>query len=394
MVFGAVAGMLWANIDSHSYQLLLEHPLLVNPLVGEQRPDGLSVITLRFIINDMLMPFFFALAGKEILSATQNGGPFSNVRQAAIPVMAALGGMAAPAAIFVVGAAAWGQLDILHHGWAIPCATDVAFSFMVAKLVFGHGHPAIPFLLLLAIADDAGGLAILAIFYPVHESHLSWLFLSLAASLLGLVMRRRGVENFWWYLLGPGTLSWMGFQLAGVHPALGLLPILPTLPVHHPVVWHEVRMTAALEKFERWWHRPVQVILGLFAWANAGVELSSVGHSTWLVWGGLIIGKPLGIYLGTLFAATALGWGLPRGIRKRDLWVIGFAAGIGFTVSLFVATVAFPSGKLQDASKMGALFSITAAAPAILLGRLLRVKGKKPAVETSVSVNSNNDWSI
>ncbi len=111
------------------------------------------------------MVFFFALATKEIVEATLPGGPLASPRQAGVPLLAAVGGMAVPAAIYVLQATFDGRPDLMR-GWAIPCATDIAFSYLVARVIFPKAHPAIPFLLLLAIADDALGLILLAVFYP------------------------------------------------------------------------------------------------------------------------------------------------------------------------------------------------------------------------------------
>ncbi|WP_281408152.1 Na+/H+ antiporter NhaA [Rhizobium sp. P32RR-XVIII] len=120
--------------------------------------------------------------------------------------------------------------------------------------------------------------------------------------------------------------------------------------------------------------KPVQFVLMLFGFANAGVEFSVIGEVTWLVLASLLIGKPLGISIMGWFAAGRLGLGLPDGMRLADLPVMGCVASVGFTVALFVATVAFPSGAEQDAAKMGALFSFGAAIISLAIGRTLAVK--------------------
>ena len=119
---------------------------------------------------------------------------------------------------------------------------------------------------------------------------------------------------------------------------------------------------------------PVEIVLFFFGLLNAGVQFGAIGDATWLVLAGLLIGKPAGILLFGYFAAGPMGLGIPPGMRIMDLLVIGYVAAIGFTVSLFVASVAFPGGAVQDAAKMGALFSFGAAAPAFLAGKLLRVE--------------------
>jgi NhaA family Na+:H+ antiporter len=169
-------------------------------------------------------------------------------RKAVTPLIATAGGMLGPVAVYLGLAAVLGVYESVSRGWAIPTATDIAFSYLVGRMVFGAGHPAIRFLLLLAIADDAAGLIILAIFYPTGDLAPEWLLLSLGAAvtvfaLFNWLPRRldRGNQlrpnstwvrkhlSFWPYLVAA-ALSWFGFQEAGIHPALGLLPIVPTVP--------------------------------------------------------------------------------------------------------------------------------------------------------------------
>jgi len=377
LIAGAVVGLSWANLAPHGYEWLRDLSFLTfrPQLQAEAAGHG---VTLQYLVNDVLMAFFFALAGKEVWAAMLPGGALCERRRAALPVLCALGGMAGPALVFVAGGAFLGQLGEVGRGWAIPCATDIAFSYLIARLVFGKEHPATPFLLLLAIADDAFGLLIIALFYPQKQVTLSWLALSIAAVLMGLAMRRLKVKSFWWYLVFPGTLSWAGFELAGIHPALGFLPIIPTLPHARTgeamLVWGTSPRTDALDAFESAWKRPVEVILGFFGLLNAGVALSAFSAVTGLVLVALLAGKPAGIALSALVGRRFLGLHLPRGVGIRELLVLGCAAGIGFTVAFFVATVAFAPGPLQDAAKMGALASCLAALVAVVAAKLLGVR--------------------
>ncbi|MBW3599055.1 MAG: Na+/H+ antiporter NhaA, partial [Planctomycetes bacterium] len=121
--------------------------------------------TIHFLINDVLMALFFAIAGKEVWESLLPGGALSNPRKAMTPLLATAGGVLGPASLYAGGVLMLGQWDTLGRGWAVPCATDIAFSYLFARLIFGAGHPAIAFLLLLAIADEAAGLMILAVFY-------------------------------------------------------------------------------------------------------------------------------------------------------------------------------------------------------------------------------------
>ena len=345
MVLGTLIALIWANLDADSY-------------------DG-AVHALHFAVNDVGMVFFFGLAVKEIIEATAPGGALHSFKRAAVPVIAAVGGMVGPAAVYIAFAIMADAPELIR-GWAIPCATDIAFSYLVARFVFGPGHPAVPFLLLLAIADDAFGLLILAVLYPSGAVRPLWF-----ATLLGVawlvtwVLRRGGIRSFWPYLLLPGSLSWAGMYLGGLHPALALVPILPLMP--HASRDPGLFVDAAepphdpLNEFERWWQLPVEGILFLFALTNAGVPLDSTGIGTWIVLTAILIGKPLGITLSSM-VSTAIGLRLPAGLLRRDLLVVGLTAAIGFTVALFFATAAFPDGRMLQETKLGALFSLSAAA--------------------------------
>jgi NhaA family Na+:H+ antiporter len=292
---------------------------------------------------------------------------------------AAVGGMVVPALIYVALTSTQGPAE-LTRGWAIPCATDIAFSAMVARMIFPAGHPGIPFLLLLAIADDALGLIILAVFYPSGAlSFASLGVLMTAAVIAALWLRRRQVRSFWPYLLGPGVLSWAALYTGGFHPALALVPIVPLMPHSRRDLGvfdeREEVLPDTLNRFEHWWAIPVQFVLLLFGFANAGVPFEQIGAGTYYVLAGLIIGKPVGIMMFSGIARLA-GGQLPPGLRPGDLLVVGTVAAIGFTVSLFFATAAFPEGPALAETKMGALLSFAAAPLALALSRLLRVGAK------------------
>lgn len=355
LLVGTVTAVVWANVDAHGYEHAT-HPL-------------------HFWVNHLGIAFFFGLAAKEVFEATLPGGSLASLRQAASPLAAAVGGMLAPALIFIALVATLGPAT-LGRGWAIPCATDIAFSAMVARLAFPGGHPAIPFLLLLAIADDALGLVILAAFYPSGTLSVVALGgLMSAALLFAWWLRRRRTISFWPYVIGPGALSWTALYWGGLHPALALVPIVPFMPhsardlgLFAP---HEDRQPDTLNRFEHWWARPVQVVLLLFGLVNAGVPFEQIGSGTYYVVVALLLGKPLGI-LAFTYGARAAGTRLPQGLRVSDVLVVGIAASIGFTVALFFATAAFPPGPLLAEAKMGALLSFGAAPLALVAARLSR----------------------
>lgn len=402
LISGAILALFWANMNPHSYHDFVEFVIFDDFFIGHAHVDAEGhihrTLTLHYLVNDVLMAFFFAIAAKEVWEAIILNEGSLRGKKAAGPLVATAGGMIGPIAVYLGLAMVLGSetFDAVSRGWAIPTATDIAFSYLVGRIVFGAGHPAVRFLLLLAIADDAAGLIILAIFYPSGDLALEWLLLSLGAAvfvylLFNWLPRRldRGDQlrknstwvrkklGFWPYAIA-GALSWYGFQEAGIHPALGLLPIVPTIP-HADRAFGifaeaETHLHDLLNDIEHGLKVPVEVVLFFFGLMNAGVEFSSMGAPTWLVLAGLIIGKPFGILLFGWIAAKPMKLGLPAGMRIVDLFVIGCVAAIGFTVSLFVASVAFDGGPVQDAAKMGALFSFSAALLAIIVGKATKVQ--------------------
>ncbi len=402
LLLGAGIGLVWANLDSHSYHALLDYEILNNSWIGALQADsgGMRVLTPHYLINDVFMALFFAIAGKEVWEAVILKEAPLRGKRAFVPLIATLGGMLGPVLVYLSIAALLGAqtFDILARGWAIPTATDIAFSYLIGRIIFGANHPALRFLLLLAIADDAGGLIILALFYPTSTLAPMWILVSFfAAAFVFLIFNalprrldrgrpERPVSTWFrkklsvWAFVVAGCVSWFAFQKSGIHPALGLLPIIPTIP-------HADRsfgIFAAAEKplkdllnvLEHNLAVPAEFVLFAFGFANAGVEFSAIGPATWIVLLGLLIGKPLGIFCFGWFAAKPLKLGLPVGMTLPDLFVLGCVAAIGFTVALFVASVAFPVGPVQDAAKMGALFSFSAAAFALLAGKLFGIRKK------------------
>ncbi|MPZ20311.1 MAG: sodium:proton antiporter [Luteitalea sp.] len=362
LIAGTVLALVWANLDHDSYETVAH--------------------ALEFVVNDIGMAFFFALAAKEVFESTLPGGALSSPRESAVPILAAVGGMAVPAGIYVIMVHLSG-LPELARGWAVPCATDIAFSYMVARVLFPAGSPAIPFLLLLAIADDAMGLVLLASFYPQKAFSIVWFAGPLVVALaIAWWLRRRRVRSFWPYVLLAGTCSWIGFHEGGIHPALALVPIVPFMPhrmmdlgIYEPTEEHGAD---TLSQFEHWWKVPVQVVLGLFGFANAGVQLAAMGAGTAIVVIALVVGKPLGI-AGFTWLAERCGFRRAHGLSWGDIMLLGTVAGIGFTVALFFAIAAFPAGDLLDQVRMGALLSFIAAPIALLLAMVRRlVPGREP----------------
>ncbi|MFK8112475.1 MAG: Na+/H+ antiporter NhaA, partial [Rubripirellula sp.] len=201
LVAGAVIALVWANMHTESYNNFVHFDVTslwsdhaaeghVEPVVvadgadahGDHADSDGAVhaahgFSLHFIVNDILMALFFAIAAKEVWESLLPGGPLSDPRKAATPLLATVGGILGPALVYLAGCYFTGTYASLGDGWAVPCATDIAFSYLIARIIFGAGHPAIAFLLLLAIADDAAGLMILAIFYPQAPIVPQWLLL-------------------------------------------------------------------------------------------------------------------------------------------------------------------------------------------------------------------------
>jgi NhaA family Na+:H+ antiporter len=231
-------------------------------------------------------------------------------------------------------------------------------------------------LLLLAIADDALGLLIIAAFYPTGPLRVAEFAVGLAAALLiGWWLHSRRVLSFWPYIILAGTVSWIAFYRGGIHPALALVPIVPFMP--HVGRARGLFVDApsrhdTLNEFERWWKRPVDGLLFFFGLANAGVAVGNAGAGTWFVLMAILVGKPVGILAATVIT-VAFGLQRPRGVTWRDLTVVGITAGIGFTVALFFATAAFPYGRLLDETKLGALLSLSAALLALVAAKILKV---------------------
>ena len=353
---GAAAALLWANTAPEVYFRFTGHA--------------------HFIVNDVGMTLFFALAAKEIVEATAPHGALHPVSKAALPVMAAIGGMAVPAAIYLALVTAF-DVPQLRRGWAIPTATDIAFSFLIARWLFGRKHPAVPFLLLLAIADDAFGLVVLALFYPSGVvrpvAFAAVLCLALA---LCWTLRRARVMQFWPYIAIGGALSWIAFFYGGLHPALALVPVVPFVPhtTRDAGLFEEPQLPPGdpLGRFEQTLRVPAEIVLFVFGLVNAGVPVGNVGVGTWIVLVALTVGKPVGVFAAAL-AGERLGARFPAALTRRDLLVLGCTAGFGFTVALFFATAAFPEGALLDQTKMGALLSFTAGPIAALVALMLRV---------------------
>jgi NhaA family Na+:H+ antiporter len=365
LIAGVLTALAWANFSPVSYRHFLHVPFL-------------GPFSFHFVTNDLFMVFFFGIAAVEITQSCLPGGDLNPIRKAVNPLLATLGGVVGPIGVYMALNHSIGSPE-LANGWGIPTATDIALAWLVGRLIFGANHPVISFLLLLAIADDAIGLVIIAVFYPdpAHPVEPLWLMLTLLGMAVAYALRSGRVKSYWPYLVGGGTLSWFGLHSAHLHPALALVFIVPFLPHPPRETLHLFEENPAdrstLAAFEHEWKLIVDFGLFMFGLANAGVEFASMGTSTWLVLAALIVGKSVGIYVCGC-AGERLGFPLPDGMGRRELFVAGIVAGIGFTVALFVAGEAFTDLVIQAAAKMGAMLSIAGALLAYVVARLLGIR--------------------
>ena len=365
LIAGVIVALFWVNLAPESY-----HQFNHTSLFGS--------LSFHFLTNELFMVLFFGMAAAEITQSCLPGGDLHPLRKAVNPLLATLGGVVGPVAVYLSLNAVVGAPS-LHQGWGIPTATDIALAWLGASVVFGKRHPAVAFLLLLAIADDAIGLAIIAVFYPdpLHPLALQWLGLTVCGMLVAFLLRRFKGLGYWPYLLVGGGLSWVGLFKAHVHPALALVfivPFLPHLPRGHKHLFEEdPRDFSPLASFEHEWKVVVDFGLFMFGLANAGVEFAAIGVATWLVLTALVIGKTCGIFsMGML--GRKLGYPLPSHVGKKELLLVGIIGGLGLTVALFVAGEAFTDPVIQGAAKMGALFSAGAGVLAFVVGRLMKVR--------------------
>lgn len=371
-------------------------------------------MSLEHWVSDGLMAIFFFVVGLEIKREVLVG-ELSKPRQAMLPILAAIGGMAVPAALYFAINAGGGGV----HGWGVPMATDIAFTLGVLSLLGSKVPTSLKvFLTALAIADDLGAVLVIAIFYS-SGVHIVWLGVA-AIVVVGLVlMARAGVDSPVPYAL-LGLVVWFCFLNSGVHATLAGILVALTIPATARLtplaftrlararleaidvadvtdahvlendgqqraalkVAAEARLCAApLQRLELGLH-PVStfVVLPLFALANAGVHVVAFGNALLSapaigVVVGLVLGKPIGI-VGMTWVATRFGLRLPQGVTWRHLIGAGALAGIGFTVSLFVAGLAFRNQALVIDAKVGVL---TASLIAGAVGYALLVGGKAEA---------------
>ncbi|EEQ08330.1 Na(+)/H(+) antiporter nhaA 2 [Yersinia bercovieri ATCC 43970] len=355
LIFAAIVALFMANTQLQGiYQSFLDVPVSVKiASLDISKP-------LLLWINDGLMAVFFLVVGLEVKRELMEGS-LAGRDKAVFPAIAALGGMLAPALIYLLFN---GADEVTRQGWAIPAATDIAFALGVMALLGNRVPTSLKvFLLALAIIDDLGVIIIIALFYT-HEVSVQALGIAAAAIALLGYMNWRGVGKTSAYLL-VGLVLWVCILKSGVHATLAGVIVGFMIPLHTK------NKHSPSESLEHGLHPWVAyLILPLFAFANAGVSLQGVslsGLTSLLPLGiasGLFIGKPLGIFIFSWLAVKLGIAKLPDAINFKQIFAVSVLCGIGFTMSIFIASLAFEGADLAltTYSKLGILLGSTAAA--------------------------------
>ncbi len=368
LLLAAALALAWANSPlAGSYEALWHWR------IGTALKGHLPAVDLHFWVNDGLMTVFFLVVGLEIRRELHDGS-LSDPRVAVLPILGAVGGVVVPALLYL----ALNQGAPARSGWAIPTATDIAFAVGILSLV-GKGVPAAlrMLLLTLAIIDDIAAILVIAFFYSSGIAYTGLILLAAGIG-LALLMRWLTVRSPWAYLV-PGAVCWYGMLSAGMHPTLAgvILGLLtPATPVFGRRPCLDPTQIAPVTRVEHALHPYVAFgIMPLFALANAGVTLSGLDLTSGApltvaagIAAGLVLGKPLGILLAARLAVALKFCSLPEGVTWMHMLLLGLLGGIGFTMAIFIANLAFEEATLLAAAKFAVLVSSVAAA---LLGLLL-----------------------
>ena len=355
MVAAALALILNNSPLSGLYDKLLETPVIIQiGALGLDKP-------LLLWINDGLMAVFFFLVGLEIKREIVEG-QLSSAKKAALPVLAAVGGMAVPAIIFI----ALNQGDpTALQGWAIPAATDIAFALGVLALLGSRVPVSLKvFLLALAIIDDLGAIVIIALFYT-SELSLGVLGIAAVGSAVLAWMNIKGVQRVAPYVV-VGLVIWVCVLKSGVHATLAGVVIALFIPINKGLQDHSKSPLKHLEHSLAPW--VAFFVMPVFAFANAGVSLHNLSFSD--LFAGIPLGIAAGLFLGKQIGVFGFVWGavklgicrLPEGTTWLQVYGVAVLAGIGFTMSLFIGTLAYAGPEQAAAVRIGVLAGSTASA--------------------------------
>ncbi len=325
---------------------------------------GAIEFSFKHIINDVFMAFLFGIASKELVDSVKPGGCLRNRKHSFNPLFATLGGVALPALIYIGLTQLILPGESVLQGAAIPIATDIAFAWLGARLIFGSKHPAVQYLLLLAIIDDAIGMMVLAFFYPDPELpiQLSWLWLTGIGMLSCFLFRINNLQQWFPYILVGGTLSWIGMINAGLHPALSLALIVPFIPspkCDTGLYQHMPNTHSPMQDFEHNMKPIIDFGLFFFGIVNAGILIAPESFTplTAIILISSLGGKFIGV-MALAHLAKRYGMPLPKGVHTSNLPAIALLAGVNITVSLFLADRIFGGTVYENAAKMGSLLSL------------------------------------
>jgi|LakMenEpi03Aug12_release.lakeMendotaPanAssembly.Ray.scaffolds.fasta_scaffold181566_2 NhaA family Na+:H+ antiporter len=309
-----------------------------------------SQLNIHFLVNEVLMTVFFLLVGLEIKRELVEG-ELANIKQASLPILAAIGGMLLPALLYTLFN--FGSANMA--GWGIPMATDIAFAVAIISLLGKKVPLSLKiFLTALAIVDDLGAIVVIAIFYTA-SIQWTYLFMALACTLILLFLNKKNVRHLFPYLI-IGHFLWYFIYQSGIHATIAGVILALTIPTN------KGNKISPLEKLEHRLAKPVSfLIMPLFALVNTAIVLnveafSSLGSPIGLGIGlGLILGKVIGISLFT-YIAILLGWStMPTHCNAKHIIGVGFLAGIGFTMSIFIALLSFNDLQTQTTAKLAIL---------------------------------------
>ena len=375
VLVAAALGLITANSPlSESYFSVLDFHITIG--------SGWSLIDLSLlkVINYLLMSIFFFVVGLEI-KRELTSGHLASFKKAMLPFVAAIGGMALPALIYLAIAG-----GVAPAGWGVPVATDIALAVGLLTMLGPSVAASLrSFLLALAVIDDIGAILVIAFVYSTGIK-FSWLVAALLSILSIAVLKKTGVSSVVVYSLFAFAL-WFSLYKTGVHPTLAgvILGLMtPKIP-HKGKELHDVEdgSVTVIEWLEHKFH-PVSTffVVPIFAFANTGVVITSesikAASQSLIAWGiffGLVIGKPFGVLLASLLARRFKVAELPDGVNKSSLLATGSAAGIGFTVAIFIANLAFDDAATQDIAVLAVIVgSVVSALVSIVLFKVLAKK--------------------
>lgn len=368
MLLVAALAMLVANSSFAPW-----YHAFIETSVGVQLGGLDAHVPLQHFVKDVLMVFFFFIIGME-LKREMLEGFLTDRKQILLPLIAAIGGMALPALVFMLTNQ---EMPQNQHGWAIPSATDIAFAVSVLVLAGKHVPPALKiFLLAIAIFDDLGAILVIAFFYSGAVSLMSLVWVAGGVCLL-YILNRLAVMALLPYLL-VGVLLWFLLHHAGVHTTIAGVVVGLAIPLRDATRSSRSPLNSAMHFLHPW---VSFAILPLFAFVSAGVSLAGIDKAALLaplplgVALGLFVGKQIGIFGSTWLLVKTRLVPLPEGTSWLQIYAVALLAGIGFTMSLFIGFLAFDTADMHHQVKLGVI--VGSALSAILGAVVIRLSTRQ-----------------